>query len=43
MKRVFRALLLMLILGTFVSAAVPRVPAPDGGPIPTCRGNNCTG
>jgi len=45
MKRAIRVLLLMLMVGTYVAAAVPRVPAPDGGPMPLCppkRGPNCT-
>jgi len=37
MKRSLRALILLLgLVGTYVYAAVPRVPAPDGGPIPLC-------
>ncbi len=45
MKRAIRVLLLMLMVGTYVTAAVPRVPAPDGGPMPLCppsRGPHCT-
>jgi hypothetical protein len=45
MKRSLRALILLLgLVGTYVWAAVPRVPAPDGGPIPLCppkKGWNC--
>ena len=45
MKRSLRALILLLSLaGTYVMASVPRVPAPDGGPIPLCppkKGWNC--
>ncbi len=37
MKRAFRVLILMLgLVGTYVAAAVPSVPAPDGGPLPLC-------
>jgi hypothetical protein len=37
MKNVVRTSILMLgLVGTFVTAAVPQVPAPDGGPIPLC-------
>jgi hypothetical protein len=46
MTRSIRALILMLaIVGTYAAAAVPRVPAPDGGPLPLCppkKGPNCT-
>ena len=47
MKRSLRALILLVgLVGTFAWAAVPRVPAPDGGPIPLCpprnpKGANC--
>jgi hypothetical protein len=45
MKRSLRALILLMgLAGTYVVAAVPRVPAPDGGPIPVCppkKGWNC--
>jgi hypothetical protein len=45
MKRAIRALILMLgLVSTYVTATVPRVPAPDGGPIPLCpphKGPNC--
>ena len=35
MKRTVRMVILMVgLVGTFVSAAVPQVAAPDGGPIP---------
>jgi len=30
------SILLFGLVGTFVTAAVPQVPAPDGGPIPVC-------
>jgi len=36
MKRTIRVLLLMLMVVTYVTVAVPRVPAPDGGPMPLC-------
>jgi hypothetical protein len=37
MKNIVRTSILMLgLVGTFVTAAVPQVPAPDGGPIPLC-------
>ncbi len=37
MKRSLRALLLLVVLvGTFAYASVPRVPAPEGGGIPLC-------
>ena len=37
MKRTVRALILMVaFVSTYVVASVPRVPAPDGGPIPLC-------
>jgi len=37
MKRTIRAMFLMVaFLSTYVVAAVPRVPAPDGGPMPVC-------
>jgi hypothetical protein len=40
MKQAFRTSILMLVLaGTYVAAAVPQVPAPDGGPILTCPPN----
>ena len=46
MKRTVRALLLMLaFVSTYVAAAAPRVPAPDGGPLPMCpprKGPNCS-
>jgi hypothetical protein len=37
MKRLIRISVLMLgFVGTFVVAAIPQVPALDGGPIPLC-------
>jgi hypothetical protein len=37
MKQVVRISILMLgLVGTYVAAAVPQVPARDGGPIITC-------
>jgi hypothetical protein len=46
MKRAVRVVILMLgLVGTYVAVAAPRVPAPDGGPIPMCppkKGPNCT-
>jgi hypothetical protein len=37
MKRAVRISILMLgLVGTYVAAAVPQVPAPDGGPILLC-------
>jgi hypothetical protein len=37
MKRTLRISVLMIgLVGTFVAAAVPQVPALDGGPIPLC-------
>ena len=37
MKRTLRISILMLgLVGTYVAAAVPQVPALDGGPIPLC-------
>ena len=37
MKRTLRITILMFALvGTFIAAAVPQVPALDGGPIPLC-------
>ncbi len=43
MKRTVRMLVLMAgLVGTYVAAAVPQVPAPDGGPIPLCPpGGKC--
>lgn len=41
MKRSLRALILLVgLVGTYLYAAVPRVPAPDGGPIPLCPPDN---
>ena len=37
MKQVIRISILMCgLVGTYVAAAVPQVPAPDGGPILVC-------
>jgi hypothetical protein len=37
MKQAVRISILMCgLVGTYVAAAVPQVPAPDGGPILTC-------
>jgi hypothetical protein len=37
MKLAIRISVLMIgLVGTYVAAAVPQVPAPDGGPIMTC-------
>jgi hypothetical protein len=37
MKDAIRISVLMLgLVGTYMAAAVPQVPAPDGGPIITC-------
>jgi hypothetical protein len=37
MKRAIRISVLMFgLVGTYVAAAVPQVPAPDGGPLPLC-------
>jgi hypothetical protein len=37
MKHAVRMAILMFgLVGTYVSAAVPQVPTPDGGPILTC-------
>jgi hypothetical protein len=37
MKHVVRMSILMVgLVGTYVAAAVPQVPAPDGGPIFVC-------
>ena len=49
MKRTIRISVLMFgLVGTYVVAAVPQVPAPDGGPLPLCPPqqqleNKCTG
>jgi hypothetical protein len=46
MKHSVRIAVLMFgLVGTFISVAVPQVPAPDGGPIITCpQGTTkCTG
>jgi hypothetical protein len=37
MKHAIRISVLMFgLVGTYVAAAVPQVPAPDGGPLPLC-------
>lgn len=37
MKRLIRISILMVgLVGTYVAAAIPQVPALDGGPIPLC-------
>ncbi len=37
MKQAIRISILMFgLVGTYVAAAVPQVPTPDGGPILTC-------
>ncbi|HXY51417.1 MAG TPA: hypothetical protein VEI01_18350 [Terriglobales bacterium] len=37
MKRAVRMFVLMLgMVSTYVVAAAPGIPAPDGGPLPTC-------
>lgn len=37
MKQAIRIGILMFgLVGTYVAAAVPQVPTPDGGPIPLC-------
>jgi hypothetical protein len=42
MKHVIRIAVLMLgLVGTYVAAAVPQVPTPDGGPILTCQHSRC--
>ena len=49
MKQAFRISVLMFgLVGTYVAAAVPQVPTPDGGPILTCPAqqqldNKCAG
>ena len=47
MKRAIRTSLLMIgLVGTYVMAAVPQVPALDGGSIPLCPpslAGRCTG
>jgi hypothetical protein len=41
MKQAIRISVLMCALvGTYVSAAVPQVPAPDGGPLLLCAPNS---
>ena len=38
MQRAIRMLILMVgLAGAYVAVAAPMLPAPDGGPIPTCR------
>ena len=44
MKRAIRTLILIVgLVGTFIAATVPQVPAADGGPLPMCPpgGKNC--
>jgi hypothetical protein len=42
MQRAIRMLILMVgLAGTYVAAAAPMLPAPDGGPIPVCRQKVC--
>jgi hypothetical protein len=37
MKQAIRISVLMFgLVGTYVAAAVPQVPTPDGGPLPLC-------
>jgi hypothetical protein len=37
MKRAIRAAVLIVgLVGTYVAASVPKVAAPDGGPLPLC-------
>jgi len=37
MKQAIRIAILMFgLVGTYVAAAVPQVPTPDGGPLPLC-------
>jgi hypothetical protein len=37
MKRAVRAAVLIVgLVGTYVAASVPKVAAPDGGPLPLC-------
>jgi hypothetical protein len=49
MKQAIRISVLMFgLVGTYVAAAVPQVPTPDGGPILTCPSqqqldNKCAG
>jgi hypothetical protein len=41
MKQAIRIAVLMFgLVGTYVAAAVPQVPTPDGGPIPLCPPSN---
>jgi hypothetical protein len=46
MKQAIRIAILMLgLVGTYVAAAVPQVPTPDGGPIFLCppqQAGNCS-
>ncbi len=38
MKNAIRLVVLMLgLVTTYVALAAPMLPAPDGGPMPTCR------
>jgi len=42
MQRAIRMLILMVgLAGAYVAVAAPMLPAPDGGPIPTCRQKVC--
>ena len=46
MKQAIRIAILMFgLVGTYVAAAVPQVPTPDGGPLPLCPppGTQCKG
>jgi len=37
MKQAVRtSILILALVGTYAAAAIPQVPAPDGGPILTC-------
>ena len=42
MKQIVRISVLVFgLLGTYLSVAIPQVPAPDGGPIITCPSGSC--
>ena len=42
MQRAIGMLILMVgLFGTYLAAAAPMLPAPDGGPIPTCKQKVC--
>ena len=42
MQRAIRMLILMVgLAGAYVAVAAPMLPAPDGGPIPTCKQKVC--